>query len=385
MYNPESNVPYNYFTGSYGNVFAPVPIGIITFGLVALLNVFSTKEKRHAISKETLILLLFIIFFILLSTLNIGAIRTLMLLFPFWCMYFVIVLTKNMRAYEKISSGYVVSFLFFVSLHFFCTLYSYINGMNNSFVLFNSIFSIQIYQALVSYSAVLSYAAITLTIFTAYKSNYLQKIPVYFFVFIILFLLSLGKRKAVLLDIGILFSLYVLFEFIRIKLTLKIKKIHGVILILCPIFLFVLLTFSGFSERDISWGEIVKQRGHHYTIFFNLMAHADFLQLLFGHGGSWGGFSNIYLEIVYRLGILGFLLYVISFLIGLIIIRKHIKNLFNFNSYNVYFAIWFWFTILTVFLSNGFNMNLQLPYYSMNIVMIMMTFLHRTKTISTKS
>ena len=143
--------------------------------------------------------------------------------------------------------------------------------------------------------------------------------------------------------------------------------------------------FTGYAERGVSWDIIMGQRSHHYTIFLNLIADADFSQLLFGHGGGWGGLSNIYIEMVYRLGILGFLLYVISFLIGLVIVRKHIKNLFNFNSYNVYFTIWFWFTILTVLLSNGFNMNLQLPYYSMNLIMIMMVFLHKTKAISSQS
>jgi len=375
-------IPYNYFAGSYAAVFAPVPIGIITFGLVALLTVFSIKEKIHAISLEALTLAFFLMFFTLLSVLKIGAIKTLMLLFPFLCMYFVIVLTKNMRAYEKICSGYVVSFLFFVSLHVLSTLYFNINGIKDSFFLFNSIFGIQLYQALVSYSAVLSYAAVTLTIFATYKSNYSQRIPIYFFVFIILFLLSLGQRKAVLLDIGMLFLLLLAFNFIRFVCTSKIKKTHVVILFLFPILLFVLLTFTEFSNRAISWEVIKAQRGHHYTIFFNLIADADLSQVLFGHGGSWGGFSNFYLEMIYRLGFLGFLLYVIAFLIGLIIVRKHIKYLFNFNSYDNYFLLWFWFTILTVVLSNVFNMNLQLPYYSMNFTMIMMVFLYRTKTIS---
>ena len=49
------------------------------------------------------------------------------------------------------------------------------------------------------------------------------------------------------------------------------------------------------------------QREGHYTIFYNRIIDANFLQLLFvGHGGGWGGLSNIYLEIIYRLGILGF-------------------------------------------------------------------------------
>ena len=114
------------------------------------------------------------------------------------------------------------------------------------------------------------------------------------------------------------------------------------------------------------------------------MVDAD-LQLLFGHGGGWGGLSNIYFEMIYRLGILGFFIYISSFVVGLVIIKKHIKNLFNFNNHNFYFKLWFWFTISTVLLSNVFKMNLQIPYYSMNLIMIMMIFLHKTKLISSQN
>ena len=63
-----------------------------------------------------------------------------------------------------------------------------------------------------------------------FKRNYLERIPIYFFVLIILFLLSLGARKAVLLDIGILIVLLVLFEFYRIIFMKKIMKSHFVTL-----------------------------------------------------------------------------------------------------------------------------------------------------------
>ena len=376
---------YKYFAGSYASSFAPVPIGIITFGFVFFLPVLFIKQKIYTISIDVLNLTFLLMFFTLLSISNIGALKTLMLLFPFCCMFFVIQLTKNIRVYEKICSGYVVSFLFFILLHFLSTFYFIINDVKDSFFHFNYLFGIQLYQALVSYSAVLSYAAITLIIFTLFKRNYLQRITIYFFVLIILFLLSLGARKAVLLDFGILIVLLALFEFIRAIFMQKIMKIHIVTLFLCTISLILLLMSTGYNKRGVSLDIIQGQREEHYVIFFNKIADADFSQLLFGHGGGWGGLSNIYFEMIYRLGILGFFIYVISFLVGLVIIRKHIKNLFNFNNHNFYFRLWFWFTISTVLLSNVFNMNLQLPYYSMNLTMIMMVFLHKTKTISTQS
>ena len=86
---------YNYFSGSYNSPFAPVPIGIITFGFVAFLPLVSIKQKIYTISVEALILIFLLTFFTLLSVLNIGVLKTLMLLFPFWCMFFVIQLTKK--------------------------------------------------------------------------------------------------------------------------------------------------------------------------------------------------------------------------------------------------------------------------------------------------
>ena len=50
------------------------------------------------------------------------------------------------------------------------------------------------------------------------------------------------------------------------------------------------------------------QREGHSIIFYNRMVDADFTQLLFGHGGGWGGLSNIYFEMIYRLGILIYLI-----------------------------------------------------------------------------
>ena len=148
---------------------------------------------------------------------------------------------------------------------------------------------------------------------------------------------------------------------------------------------YVAFTFSNFSNRIISLNYAVLQRGETYNIFYDSMVNADLIKLLLGHGGSWGGFSNFYAEMLYRLGLFGFLLYVITFFMGLIFVRKNMKYLFNFNSKDKYFLIWIWFTILTVLLSNQFNMNLQLPYYTINFTMIMMIFLYRTKTISTQS
>ena len=306
---------YNYFSGSYNSPFAPVPIGIITFGFVAFLPLLSIKQKIYTISVEALILTFLLIFFTLLSVLNIGVLKTLMLLFPFWCMFFVIQLTKNISVFEKTCSGYIVSFLLFILLHFLSIIYDIINYIKTPFILFNYLFGIQIYQALVSYSAVLSYAVITLTIFTMFKRNYLQRIPIYFFVLIILFLLSLGARKAVLLDIGILITLLFLFEFIRAILMQKIIKTHIVALFLCTISIIFLLIFTGYAERGFNWDIIMGQRKAPYILFYNNIANADFSQLLFGHGGGWGGYSNIYIEMIYRLGILGFFIYIISFLL----------------------------------------------------------------------
>jgi len=372
-------IPKEYGAGSYGSIFAPLPIGIITFALVAFFSVIHTK-KILIISKELLTLTFLLMIFTVLSILNIGIVKTLMLLFPFLCMCFAVGLTKNTRVYKKVGSGYIASFVFFVSLHALSTLYLIINGVMGTFFLFNSIFGIQIYQASVSYSAVLSYAAITLFFFSRYKRAFSPKII--FFIIIIFLLLSLGARKAVLLDIGILYLLFFFSICIRSAISLKIKK-KVIILPFLPILFYVAFSFSNFSSRDISLNYALLQRAETYEVYFELMGNADLTQLLLGFGGSWGGFSNFYLEMIYRLGFLGFLFYVIAFLIGLLIVRKHIKYLFNFNNYDNYFLLWLWFSILTVVLSNVFNMNLQLPYYSMNFTMIMMIFLYRTKTIST--
>ena len=379
--NSSNAIPIDYFAGSYESIgFAPVPIGIVAFALVAILSIFPIKYKIHAISVKGITLSFFLIIFIALTIPNIGMVKTLMLLFPFLCMCFAVGLTKNIEAYKKIGSGYIASIVLIVLLHFLSTLYFNINDITGHFFLFNSIFGMQIYQASVAYSAVLSYVAVTLIIFTGYKRNISPK--VIFFIIIIWFLLSLGARKAVILDIGILFLLFLFSAYIRFIYTLKIKK-NIMMLFLLFIPGYIALTFSNFSSRNLSIDYAVSQRGDTYKLFYDLMASADLTNTLLGHGGSWGGFSNFFIEMIYRLGLLGFVLYFTALFIGLVIVKKHFKYLFNFNSNDGYFLIWLWFTVLTVLLSNLFNMNLQLPYYSMNVTLIMMIFLYRTKTFST--
>jgi hypothetical protein len=361
----------------------PVPFGIFAF-LAITFFLFSFRiGKKNYISVEILALGFFLMFFAILSILQLNIVRTLALLFPFFCMYFVVALTKNIGAYKKVGSGYIISFIFFILLHFFSVIFFIIVGAREWLILFNSVFGILIYQALVSYSAVLSYTAGTLLIYATYKSYFSQKVPIFIFIFIVLFLLYLGSRKAVLLDIGILFSLFLFYAFIKFIYKLKIEK-NIIILPLFAILGYVILPFENLYNREVSLKAVTSQRGEAYNVFFNSMANSDLTQILLGHGGGWGGFSNIYIEMIYRLGILGFLLYFIAFFIGLVIVRRKIKYLFNFDRRDNYFSLWLWFTILTAVLSNVFNMNLQLPYYSMNLTMIMMVFLYHTKTISTQ-
>ena len=137
------------------------------------------------------------------------------------------------------------------------------------------------FNALLSkYSTLVIFIIPALTIFTMFKRNYLQRIPIYFFVLIILFLLSLGARKAVLLDIGILIILLFLFEFIRAILMKKIIKTHIVALFLCTISIIFLLIFTGYAERGFNWDIIMGQRKGPYILFYNndrLHSYLDYM------------------------------------------------------------------------------------------------------------
>jgi len=293
-------------------------------------------------------------------------------------MYFSIELTKNTKIYKKVVSGYIASFSFFVFMHVLSVLYYKFIGMGANFFLFNSIFGILIYQALISYSAVLSYTAFTLLIYSFYAKGLLRKVSIYFFIFAIWFLLFLGARKAVLLDFGILAMLFSFYVFARATLYGRCNKSQVIAWLLLCIAMVAFFQAVSLSGRAINLEVVVAQRGEAYSIFLDSMFNANLVQIFLGHGGDWGGYSNIYVEMIYRLGVVSFLLYFIAFFIGLVIVRKQIKYVFNFDKSDYCFSIWFWFTVLTIALTNMFNMNLQLPYYSINLTMIMMVFLYRT-------
>ena len=358
---------------------SPVPFGIFSFFLMCVIS-FKWRTIK-AVKLEVLILVYIVMLFTPLSVFQIGIVRTLMLFFPFLCFYFSMIILKNPSSYKYLFQGYIISFGLFVFLHFLSFVYYFVNDIGNGFFFFNSIFGVLIYQALVSYSAVLSFGIITLIFFQIFNKNLPYKKWVYVLIIMAICLLTLGARKAVILDVVIVFMLISLRLLLLILTRKKINRPLFLSVLLLPLFIYSLLSFTKFSDRVLTLDWLIAQRGGSYVLFFNKITNSKVSEFFFGFGEGWGGFSNIYIELAYRVGFFGLFIYSLAMCIGFFILIKALRKKFIFIKSDFTTSAWMMFTILTIIISNIFNMNIQLPYYTINLTMIGILFIYYTKKV----
>lgn len=370
----------------------PVPIGFFSIALLGMAAVVGRMLKRDglkSINRELLsAVVLAVVFLIYAALRSLDLVRILSLLFPFAALLFVYLFQKFHALFRFSLLGYLTSLFALVLSHAVSIVVFENAGVENKILLFSSYFGYSIYQSLLSYSAVLSFLGCTLIVqfFMPVSTNrrvgYLLVIAATFFV------LGYGQRKAVLLDIFILFCSFGLFCFLTLCSRFRIPRSYLKATLFIAALMGYLVMISGFSERALTYEVAIAQRGGAYSEFWYAISTATISDLLFGFGGGWGGYSNIFVELVIRIGLIGMTLFISSLLmLARFSGRKLFAQLISrpVGVRNRGLSVWLVFMILSIIASNSVNMNLQLPYYVINLGFISLAFFKFVVTLSVRS
>jgi len=365
---------------SYG---VPIPLGLISLvfvGLSSILYVVTQKGLKTRIQQNFFVALFLCVVFVLYSLINVTPLRVASLVVPFLILVFFYYFYQSDFIYKESLKGFVFGAFIMMVLHAISIAYGQLDGSENKILLFSSFFGYSIYQALVSYSAVFSFFMCTMVV-VFFLPNTHGRLLIFIAICCSLFILGFGQRKAVLLDVALLLFSFLFFISIRAFMLgrVRYRSLFSVVFIaFC--FLYLVL-FTGFAERSLSVETAVAQRGGAYEVFLQVFSQASALQFLFGHGGGWGGYSNIFIELVLRLGVFG----IVLFILPLLIISSYLWERFKTNSsgqtvkVNFEFRVWSLFFVLSLIFSNLINMNLQLPYYVINVAFASVAFIEHSR------
>ncbi len=371
----------NYLSG-FGT---PVPLGLFVVVLLGMLAVVVRRNSlREKVSKNGLIISIALgCIFVIHALQSLDFLRVVSLIFPYGAVIFVFLFSRANTLFSYSMKGYFFAISLFVVAHALSITIYGASEIENKMLLFISFFGYTIYQALISYSAVLSFFGCSLVILTSMPGSPMRRIWLLVLVVLIFYILGFGARKAVLLDVFMLCVSFMLVGMGGMLIRLRLQKAMLNAYILMGVTVLFLLFFSGFAKRDLSYSVAVSQRGGAYEEFWKSMLNSSVVDFFFGHGGGWGGYSNMFVELIYRLGLFGILCYLLSLVILMKFVGAELLRHFaiggHFNRIDYHFKVWFTFLVLSLLAANSVNMNLQLPYYVINIAFISLFFLQRTQ------
>lgn len=352
----------------------PVPIALFLLPVVFLIKI----KKRDILNYILVAFLLCILNFNLINKLDFVRFISLIII-P---LFFYISSDLSKKKYFSFAKGYFLGFFLFTSLHFisfFLNLFGTLDLIDNFKYGGRNFFGLEIYQFWVSFSAVISFFAVTL-IFLYFmkvkKRNFILPL-----IFLCFFEIALTLRKAALLDLLICF----VFIFIFIVLSKQKSNFNfkNLIIVLLFFYGFYLLYDLVLNTRGISLETSISQRDGAYLIFLNILSNIDLNSLLFGFKSGWGGYSNLFVEVFLRTGLIGFIPFILS---TFYFIRKFLINCttdIDFNpKFNSLIKYYLFFIIISFLVSNVANMNFTLPYYTLNIICIILYFKYKLTTSS---
>lgn len=225
--------------------------------------------------------------------------------------------------------------------------------INFGFSVINSAFfwGVEIYQGLVSYSSILP-----LVFFAAIRQLGEQQRGSFgacftlFNVFVCLSCIGVavaGERKLALLGLMIFFG-YALFLF---KSWFSMILVGGFVLVMSFVFFTGGLGFEREVGVSYAWG----QRGDAYLLALSIWQ--DWTSVLYGIGGSVGGFSNLFIEVFVRHGIVLGFFYFLALFGAFCFFHRSVRERVGLRSAGM------WVLYVYLILSNVVNLNMLLPYF----------------------
>ncbi len=357
----------------------PVPLGLAALALIILCSF--PRVVRLRVNKDMALTLACLAVFCLIGARRVEPFKLLAVLLPLLLLLAFSATVSQPRIAEKISKGYLAGVLFQVCLHA-ASMCFYSPGRESLVSSSRTFFGYEIYQAWISYSAVLSAVGSAGVIYALSPRNLSSRLRVLMLMAPVYLIVIGATRKAAMVDLALIFQInaFLMLRSVRFPEIYMIRKQA-----LTNAFIFIVLTFAAcmfvvFSPREISLGVALEQRSGSYEFFMAMLPTLNLFQVLTGYAPGWGGYSNLIMELIVRSGLIG----MVSYLSGLALAtRLFYRALFvpaeeaaRVLSGDIYMKSWFAFALGSFFVGNLVNVNIQLPYYTANFLMINVCFVY---------
>ena len=179
-------------------------------------------------------------------------------------------------------------------------------------------------------------------------------------------IMYLPQRRTALVDL-VFVALCIMFY---ISINLFRKKLNPITLGSIP--LTIILIFISLSNIYSPLSTIADGRIISYIRAFEFFKTNNIYGFFFGYKEGFADYSNLFLELFVRSGIIGTLAYTISFFL---VLNYYFKTLeLDIEKLDLTTRIPLLFIILSLLLGNIANINLSLPYFSINFVMILCSY-----------
>ena len=364
----------------------PVPVGL--FSSLLLLGVGSTYGFRTRFPSKIWFYLgtafLSMMGFALYASMDLSIPRVVSLVVPiFSCILLGFFLSVPNLLLTSLR-GYLWGLSALLILHSSSAVYEMSTNFLNTTWPFQSIFGLFIYQALISYSAILS-VIVCVSLYHAGISRQKKMFHLMLLLGLLsLFLVILGQRKAFVLDLGLM-GLCLSFYLGRNAFIRGALSTTSFWTLVTMLFLAIFTLVYSFADRSKNLLDgAIQQRGFAYIELSEKLSSGSLNEFLFGYISGWGGYSNFFIELILRLGFVGTLLYLIALFCALKFAVSSAEKTGMSKPHGIFRgprdAVWLFF-IISILAANFINMNLQLPYYTQNIMFIYLMFFYIDKII----
>lgn len=229
-----------------------------------------------------------------------------------------------------------------------------------------SIFSIEIYQALVSYAAVI--AVLFGTLILRPRLLYFENLNIGVDINKIIYLLTLMSLLTILFFLqrraGFILIIFALS--IAIFIWFRNTKFKKISILIAIIFISIIYYFSEkyyfYGVKSLNWENMIAPRLMLYQSTLEAIYNSDFYQIMFGVKNGWAAKHNTYFDILFHSGLFGVSLIGLSFwYLGRLYISRFSVDVTRPDVI---------FLITAVLFDNFVNTIFSTPYYSVCIFII---------------
>ncbi len=342
-----------------------VPVGVISLSIYIFAVSLRTRSLYYLIKYIFFIL---IILFVFLQ--GFDFIRIPVLIAPIIFLLFLRrIINCKYPPKDGFSLGYLLGLIAVYSSNIFSFIFfSFINNSPFDIQYSRQIFGYEVWQYYVTYPAVASLAFGTFALFLFLNFKFMKKISKFFYLVLFLSFIAafLPLRKAAFLDM--LFVIVLMFgSSIKELFNLKIKK-YKFIIFLIVAFLSLTVIFLGINERE---GVNYMTRITPIIGALNII-EIDPFKIFFGFQSGFGGYSNLFIELFLRTGLVGLTAYIGFIFYFFNLYLKSLKNIDGIGKFNNNSIVLF--ISFNLFIGNLVNLNFATPYFVVNFASIVIIF-----------